>query len=155
MTHTADDTQTAHSQLVHRLKKDMGTKVLNLLHGAVGVSGEAGELLDAVKKNWVYEKPLHLENVIEELGDLEFYMEVLRQELYISREDVLLANLKKLGKRYPEGLYSNAQAIERADKTEEILKQAGFPSIRRTQDMSNETHEIREWNNQQDKKGNM
>ena len=49
----------------------------------VGVSGEAGELLDAVKKAVIYRKPLDLENVIEELGDLEFYMEGLRQGLEI------------------------------------------------------------------------
>lgn len=37
---------------------------------ATGVSGEAGELLDAVKKSVVYKKPLDRENVVEELGDL-------------------------------------------------------------------------------------
>ena len=30
----------------------------NLLHMAVGISGEAGELLDAVKKSVIYNKPL-------------------------------------------------------------------------------------------------
>lgn len=86
------------------------------LHMAVGVSGESGELLDAIKKAVIYNKPLDVENVIEELGDLEFYMEGLRQSLNITRHDTIVANIKKLGKRYSDGGYSNQQAQDRADK---------------------------------------
>lgn len=88
----------------------------HLLHMAVGVSGEAGELLDAVKKVAIYGKPLDRENVIEELGDLEFYMEGLRQGLGITREETLQANVAKLGARYAAGKYSDKAAIARADK---------------------------------------
>ena len=88
----------------------------HLLHMVVGVSGEAGELLDAVKKSVIYRKPLDLENVIEELGDLEFYMEGLRQGLGITRQETIDANVEKLSKRY-EGLrYSDKSAQLRADK---------------------------------------
>lgn len=86
------------------------------LHMAVGVSGEAGELLDAVKKSTVYQKPLDRANVIEELGDLEFYMEGLRASLGITREETLRHNMQKLDKRYGTGQYSNEQAQARADK---------------------------------------
>jgi NTP pyrophosphatase (non-canonical NTP hydrolase) len=86
------------------------------LHMAVGVSGEAGELIDAVKKAVIYEKPLDLDNVIEELGDLEFYMQGLRDGLGITREQTLAANRKKLAKRYNQGTYSNTAAQQRADK---------------------------------------
>lgn len=85
------------------------------LHMAVGACGEAGELIDAVKRQAIYGKPLDLENVIEELGDMEFYMEGLRQGLGITREQTLNANMAKLGKRYGAG-YSDKAAIERADK---------------------------------------
>lgn len=88
----------------------------DLLHMGVGVSGEAGELLDAIKKATIYRKPLDLENVIEELGDLEFYMERIRQIIGVSREEILKRNVAKLGKRYSSGKYSNDQAKERADK---------------------------------------
>jgi len=89
----------------------------HLLHMAVGVSGESGELLDAVKKRVIYRKELDRENVVEELGDLEFYMEGLRQGLGITREECIAANIAKLGKRY-EGLqYSDSAAQDRADKT--------------------------------------
>lgn len=85
------------------------------LHMAVGISGEAGELLDAIKKAVIYNKQLDRENVIEELGDLEFYMEGLRQGLGITRQETIRANVQKLGKRYSDG-YSDTAAQERADK---------------------------------------
>lgn len=89
----------------------------NALHMAVGASGEAGELLDAIKRFVIYNKPLDRENVVEELGDLEFFLEGIRAELGISREETLTANkFKLLGKRYASGTYSDAQAIARADK---------------------------------------
>lgn len=94
----------------------------HLLHMAVGVSGEAGELLDAVKKAAIYNKALDRANVIEELGDLEFYMQGLRDELGISREEVLTANVAKLSKRYAAGKYSDKAAQTRADKTVQTLE---------------------------------
>jgi NTP pyrophosphatase (non-canonical NTP hydrolase) len=98
--------------------KPLGTFTLDLLHAAVGTSGEAGELLDAVKKHWVYNKPLDRTNVIEELGDLEFYMAAMRLVLGVSRDQVLQANVDKLCKRYPAG-YTDAAAAARADKAVE------------------------------------
>ena len=88
----------------------------HLLHMAVGVSGEAGELLDAVKKAVIYQKPLDRENVVEELGDLRFYMAGLMNALDITEAELVEATNKKLGKRYASGSYSNSQAQERADK---------------------------------------
>ena len=111
-----------HSEMVTALAKS-GQVIVNevdgadmhILHMAVGVSGEAGELIDAVKKAVIYRKPLDRENVVEELGDLEFYMEGLRQGLNITREETLDANIAKLGKRYQDG-YSDKAAHDRADK---------------------------------------
>lgn len=88
------------------------------LHMAVGISGESGELLDAIKKYVIYNKDLDIENVVEELGDLEFYMEGLRQGLDITREETITANIKKLGVRYSGGVYSDVDAQVRADKIE-------------------------------------
>lgn len=88
----------------------------HILHMVWGICGEAGELLDAVKKRVVYRKDLDVENVIEELGDLEFYMQGLRRALDISRKRCLEANTKKLETRYAEAKYTDAQAQERKDK---------------------------------------
>ena len=99
-----------------QIKAEMTAGQAHLLHMAVGVAGEAGELLDAIKKNAIYGKPLDLVNVIEELGDLEFYMQGIRAAISVPRGTVLACNMEKLRKRYSSGAYSNGQAQERADK---------------------------------------
>lgn len=112
-----------HSDMVRQLKKDgdlivtqmTGAKA-DLLHMAVGVAGEGGELLDAIKKHAIYDKPLDRENVIEELGDIEFFLEGLRQRLDITRDETLQHNVAKLGVRYTGHRYSDEQAQQRRDK---------------------------------------
>lgn len=112
-----------HEIMVKNLAKDgniildeMSGNQMHILHMAVGISGEAGELIDAIKKNVIYQKKLDRENVIEELGDLEFYMQGLRDALHITREECLVHNLNKLGKRYEGHKYSDEAAQARADK---------------------------------------
>jgi len=84
----------------------------------VGVSGEAGELLDAIKKHTMYNKPLDVENVIEEIGDVLFYLTGIANVLGFTLDDCAQVNAEKLSKRYSEGRYSDKQAQERADKAE-------------------------------------
>jgi NTP pyrophosphatase (non-canonical NTP hydrolase) len=115
--------ETQHSEMVTLLAKpgktileQMLANEAHMLHMVLGIAGEAGELIDAIKKHVMYRKVLDRGNVIEELGDIEFYMEGLRQSLQITREETLDHNYDKLmKKRYPNG-YTDAAAINRADK---------------------------------------
>jgi NTP pyrophosphatase (non-canonical NTP hydrolase) len=111
-----------YAHMVATLKKDdaqilgeLSPGDCDLLHMAIGVSGEAGELLDCIKKVVIYRRPLDRANAIEELGDIEFFLEGLRQRLGITRDETIEANKAKLGLRYAQG-YSNAAAQARADK---------------------------------------
>src|SRR5436309_15555689 len=88
----------------------------HLWHMATGVSGESGELEDAIKKHVIYNKPADRANVVEELGDIEFYIEGIRQGLGITREETIAANIEKLGKRYEGMKYTDQAAQARADK---------------------------------------
>lgn len=115
-----------YSKFVKTLAKDgktiaseMTPEEAHLLHMVLGVSGESGELVDAVKKHVIYKKPIDRENMIEELGDLEFYIEGLRQGLGLTREECVEANMAKLRIRYGEK-YSNEAAQIRKDKLESI-----------------------------------
>jgi NTP pyrophosphatase (non-canonical NTP hydrolase) len=118
-----NDTQQSFSKMVAALVKP-GQDILNSLspedchnlHMIIGLDGEVGELTDALKKSIIYRKPLDKENVIEEIGDIMFYLEGLMQSLGITGQECIEANIKKLSVRYSEGSYSNAQASERADK---------------------------------------
>jgi len=101
------------------IQESLSPEKCHLLHIAIGITGEAGPLLDAIKKHVVYNKPSDIENVIEEFGDLEFYMEGLRQGTMVTRAETLGSNIRKLGVRYKNLTYSDKQAQDRADKTGE------------------------------------
>jgi len=131
-----------HADMVRQLAKD-GNKILAELsplkchqwHMATGISSEAGELLDAIKKVVAYNKPADRVNIVEELGDLEFYMAGLRQAFDITREETLEANIAKLGKRYKQHQYSDEQAHARADKEspalpENAIEQSELDAVR-------------------------
>jgi NTP pyrophosphatase (non-canonical NTP hydrolase) len=98
------------------------TEQMMKIHAAVGVAGEAGELLDAVKKVHIYgqaQTPENLANIVEELGDLEFYMQAMRNLYGLNRNDILHANGVKLAKRYAKLTFSTQESIERKDKQDE------------------------------------
>ena len=99
-----------------KIKDSLSLVKVDLVHAILGIAGEAGELVDAVKKNAIYNLKLDRDNLIEELGDLEFYMEQLRQAIGVSREQTLKANMDKLAIRYENYQYSDQQANDRADK---------------------------------------
>lgn len=86
-----------------------------LLHAAVGISGEAGEILDCIKKTWIYEKNLDSENLLEECGDLLFYTAALLHHSGWTLREAMEHNKAKLAKRYPQG-YTDQAARDRADK---------------------------------------
>jgi len=95
------------------------TSVGKLVHMTMGVAGEAGEIVDVVKKHWIYGKPLDVENVIEEIGDCLFYLQGILNEAApdVSLEEVMQRNVTKLEKRYPQGFTQQA-ALDRVDKQE-------------------------------------
>ena len=105
-----------YKEFVNSLFKEFPTEIETMLHAGIGISGEAGEILDALKKTWVYNKPLDRDNLIEELGDLLFYAQKLADIMGLELWQVMLLNRKKLQKRYPTGAYTDLHAQERLDK---------------------------------------
>lgn len=118
------DMEKEHQDMVARLVKpgaeivDSMTSIkAHMTHMALGIAGEAGEIVDAIKKHTMYNKDIDIDNIVEELGDMEFYMQGLRQTLELDRDYILQQNIIKLEKRYAKGKYSDDQAQARADKT--------------------------------------
>ena len=87
----------------------------DLLHAALGLTGEAGEFADCIKKHWAYGQKLDAQNAIEELGDLLWYVALACDALNVSMDEVAARNIGKLRKRYPEK-YQDELAAMRADK---------------------------------------
>lgn len=93
----------------------MGTQKAHLVHQALGIMDECGELGSALKKHTIYNQPLDVENVLEEVGDIMFYCQGILSVLGYTLEDALHYNVDKLEKRYPTG-YSDKLAKDRLDK---------------------------------------
>lgn len=113
-----------HAEMVAKLMKnpheivDMLTpERAMIIHNMIGIDSEGGEIIDIAKKLFIYGKEPDYTHVVEELGDLEFYMEGLRVAMGISRDQTIYANMKKLYKRYEDFNYSDTAAIARADKS--------------------------------------
>ena len=97
-----------------RTAKEM-TEEADLIHAALGLASEAGEFADAIKKSFAYEKELDVENLVEELGDLLWFVALACKALNVPMDAVAVGNVAKLYKRYPEK-FTNEAAHERADK---------------------------------------
>ncbi|QYW06506.1 putative nucleotide pyrophosphohydrolase [Pseudomonas phage UAntarctica] len=88
---------------------------MHLLHMAVGLAGEASEMLEAVLKH-ILGGELDADNVREEAGDATFYIVGLLNSIETDMNEATTANKAKLlGKRYKNG-YSDEAAQARADK---------------------------------------
>lgn len=96
---------------------------IRMLHAAIGICTEAGELIDPLKKHAFYGKPLDELNLVEELGDLYWYIEIMQDVLGVTTEEVKQANNNKLRARYGEK-FDRIKAIKRdLDKEVEALKE--------------------------------
>lgn len=91
--------------------------ILRLDHASDGLVTEAGEFKDALKKCKFYGKSLDRTNLIEELGDILWYIGIACDELNISIEEVMEINIAKLFKRY--GMYFNEDGALNKDLTAE------------------------------------
>lgn len=89
-----------------------GKRQARLLHGAIGLATESGELLDTLKKHIYYQKPLDTGNLFEELGDIMWYVALICNEMNWPMDEVMKANINKLVARYPQKFTSH-NAIER------------------------------------------
>ncbi len=89
-----------------------------LLTAAFGLSAEAGEFTEVVKKIFLQGKPYNEENVFHmkrELGDLCWYLAQACMALDINFEEVLQMNYEKLSARYPEGTFDVYRSENRVE----------------------------------------
>lgn len=111
-----------YDEFVRRLLKN-DSYAQKKFHVALGICSEAGELADVIKRELIYNKTTDSEGkstkegILEELGDLRFYMQAVQMLYGMSDQEVLQYNANKLGKRYVGLAYSDAAALGRADKS--------------------------------------
>lgn len=77
-----------------------------LVNGVMGLNGESGECIDIVKKAEFQGHNLDTDKLIDELGDVMWYIAEICEGLGISMSDVAELNIEKLKERYPNGFES-------------------------------------------------
>lgn len=98
-----------------------GTELM-LMWCALGLGGEAGEVLDLLKKGICHQHGLDRLKIKEELGDLMWYVASIATLCEIDLGTILESNAAKLRQRYPNG-YSSADSRARVDTIPDDKKQ--------------------------------
>lgn len=85
----------------------------DILHSAVGISGESGELLDHIKKVIWQGHCIDCNYVNKELGDILFYFTSMCNCVGTDIDEVRKLNIEKLTKRYPDKVFDKDRSINR------------------------------------------
>ncbi|WP_144575469.1 nucleoside triphosphate pyrophosphohydrolase family protein [Bacillus cereus] len=111
-------------------KQDFKDAVSN---AALGLTGEAGEVADLIKKGIYHGRGFHNvedgdpefsgmvyeQDLMDELSDVLFYVSAMAQEFGFTLEDIAKHNREKLEKRFPEGFSTEASA-QKKDRAPEV-----------------------------------
>ena len=102
----------------NQLELEDDCNVPQLMTAAFGLSAEAGEFTEVVKKIILQGKPYNEENVFHmkrELGDICWYLAQACMALDTDFDEILKMNVEKLSSRYPEGTFDVFQSENRQE----------------------------------------
>lgn len=85
-----------------------------ILNGCLGLSGEAGEFNDMVKKWIFHEKPLDVDHAQKEVGDILWYIAMICHSFGWDMNQIMQMNIDKLKARYPDGFDVELSAHRKA-----------------------------------------
>lgn len=85
-----------------------------MLNGAMGLNGEAGEVIDILKKYMFQGHELDKEHIAKELGDCLWYIAVCAKGIGYNLDDIAEMNKAKLRARYPDG-FEVSKSTERLE----------------------------------------
>lgn len=94
------------------IRQILGCDPGELLNGALGLPGEAGEVADHIKKYIFHGHPLDRSELIKELGDVCWYLALIAHAIDVPLDVIMISNIEKLRNRYPEG-FSESASINR------------------------------------------
>ena len=103
---------------MNNLELEDECNVPQLLTAALGLTAEAGEFTEVVKKIILQGKPYTEDNVFHmkrELGDICWYIAQACMALDTSFDEIIEMNVDKLKKRYPGGEFDVLKSENRAE----------------------------------------
>ena len=112
-----------HDYVAEESGKTLSSTATDMLHGVMGMAGEAGEIIEATLNPILHNAELDGKNLIEEMGDSMWYQALILRTLNVPGSVMLDINYDKLMARYEEG-YSDKDALNRdAAKESEAMEQ--------------------------------
>ena len=106
---------------MHAQRTSNACNAFSKIHnGALGLCGEAGEVIDLLKKHLFQGHDLDKERMIGEVGDCLWYIAELATGLGVSLDEIARRNIEKLKGRYPDG-FDSERSVHR-EKYEVIEK---------------------------------
>ena len=103
---------------MNNLELEDDCNVPQLLTAALGLTAEAGEFTEVVKKIILQGKPYNEDNVFHmkrELGDICWYIAQACMALDTSFDEIIEMNVDKLKARYPGGEFDVSKSENRAE----------------------------------------
>ena len=103
---------------INLLEIEDDADVPRLLTAALGLTAEAGEFTEVVKKIILQGKPYNEDNVFHmkrELGDICWYIAQACMALDTTFDEIIEMNVEKLKTRYPGGEFNVYQSENRAE----------------------------------------
>lgn len=100
--------------------EEKGIAPERILTASIGMSSEAGEFSDIIKKIVFQGKEVNEETIRHlklELGDVMWYISQACMALNVSLEEVIRMNIEKLEKRYPGGF----EAVRSNNKSQDDI----------------------------------
>jgi NTP pyrophosphatase (non-canonical NTP hydrolase) len=101
-----------------QLEVQSDVDVPRLLTAALGITAEAGEFTEVVKKIFLQGKPYSEESVFHmkrELGDIMWYIAQACMALDTNFREIMEMNYEKLSARYPEGAFDVYRSENRVE----------------------------------------
>ena len=95
---------------------------IDVLHAIVGISTEAGEMMDVAKKNMFYGKLVDYVNLDEEIGDVLWYVAIYCNARGIDIGSLMQTNINKLRSRFPERFTQHGALNRNLAAEREILE---------------------------------
>lgn len=102
----------AHRTISDECQEDWNKALLN---AGLGLAGEAGEVVDHLKKHLFHKHTLDEVKLVKELGDLLWYIAEAGYALGVPLETIATENIAKLRARYPDG-FSSERSINRVQE---------------------------------------
>lgn len=86
-----------------RTARDQGGEMPPLWYLALGLTGEAGEVAEDVKKIARHGREFDADRIADEVGDCLWYIAAIAEAIGVPLDEIAQRNVKKLRKRYPRG----------------------------------------------------